>query len=94
MQDQVLDVQLAKDGMDLYFGQKHEAQQFSAFLSTVVPSRSKISRKLVSEDRQNNQHHSQHTMVVEIVPLCKDDLILLNTRAWGGSIQGLCLVSR
>lgn len=33
--------------------------------------RSKTSRKLVSEDRKNNVHRNQWTLVVEIAPLCK-----------------------
>lgn len=35
------------------------AQQFVAFLSSIVPQRSKASRKVVSEDRQNNSHNNQ-----------------------------------
>jgi hypothetical protein len=51
--------------------QQNTATSFVSFLGTVVPIRSKTSRKLVSEDRRNNVHRNQHTMVVEIAPLCK-----------------------
>jgi hypothetical protein len=36
----------------------------------------------------------QHTTVVEIVPLCKDDLVLVPPKALSGAVSGLCLVSR
>lgn len=70
-QQKVLDVEMAKDGLDLYFADKNTAASFVSFLGTVVPTRTKTSRKLVSEDRRNNIHRNQHTIVVEIAPLCK-----------------------
>lgn len=97
LQSRVLDIDLAKDGMDLYFSCKNTASSFVAFLGTVVPTRSKTSRKLVSEDRRNNIHRNQHTMVVEIAPLCKDDLVLLPAKGAGGvggGLQGFVLVAR
>lgn len=97
MQSKVLDIELEKDGMNLYFAEKHAATAFVAFLGTVVPARSKVSRKLISEDRRNNVHRNQHTMVVEIAPLCKDDLVLLPAKGAGGvggGLQGFVLVSR
>jgi len=96
MESKVLDIELAKDGLDLYFTDKNTAVQFLSFLQAVVPMRTKTSRKLVSEDRQNNVHRSQWSMAVEIVPLCKDDLVLLLPGGGGGEggLQGFVLVSR
>ncbi|GAB5030765.1 60s ribosomal export protein [Nannochloropsis oceanica] len=100
MESKVLDIELVKDGLDLYFSDKNTAVQFLSFLQAVVPMRTKTSRKLVSEDRQNNVHRSQWSMAVEIVPLCKDDLVLLlrggggREGGTGGGLQGFVLVSR
>lgn len=99
LQRKVLDVELAKDGMDIYFADKvryppasppdvdrlqhrrlvdqplrtlqNTAVSFVSFLGTIAPLRTRTSRKLVSEDRKNNIHRNQHTLVVEIAPLCK-----------------------
>ncbi|TFJ87036.1 hypothetical protein NSK_001370 [Nannochloropsis salina CCMP1776] len=92
MESKILDMELTRHGMDLYFGDKNTALQFLAFLQTAVPMRSKTTRKLIAEDRQNNVHRSQWSMAVDIVPLCKDDLCLLPPG--GGGVQGLVLVSR
>lgn len=92
MESKILDMELTRHGMDLYFGDKNTALQFLAFLQTAVPMRSKTTRKLIAEDRQNNVHRSQWSMSVDIVPLCKDDLCFLPPG--GGGVQGLVLVSR
>ncbi|EKU21426.1 60s ribosomal export protein, partial [Nannochloropsis gaditana CCMP526] len=59
MESKILDMELTRHGMDLYFGDKNTALQFLAFLQTAVPMRSKTTRKLIAEDRQNNVHRSQ-----------------------------------
>ena len=97
MESKVLDIELVKDGLDLYFSDKNTAVQFLSFLQAVVPMRTKTSRKLVSEDRQNNVHRSQWSMAVEIVPLCKGDLLLLlpgggrKGRRVRGGAAGVCV---
>jgi len=47
------------------------------FLGGVVPTRSKKSEELISMDTKNNTSSYKFTFSVEIVPVCKDDLICL-----------------
>jgi nonsense-mediated mRNA decay protein 3 len=47
------------------------------FLAGVVPTRSKKSEELISMDTKNNTSSYKFTYSVEIVPICKDDLICL-----------------
>jgi nonsense-mediated mRNA decay protein 3 len=47
------------------------------FLAGVVPTRSKKSEELISMDTKSNTSSYKFTFSVEIVPICKDDLICL-----------------
>jgi 60S ribosomal export protein NMD3 len=67
----------AKDGLDFSYQSRAAAAKMVEFLQSVVPSRSKKSEELVSMDTKNNTTNYKFTYSVEIVPICKDDLICL-----------------
>ncbi|OQR81821.1 60S ribosomal export protein nmd3 [Thraustotheca clavata] len=83
-----------KDGMDFYFGEKNSAERFTQFLSQHVPMRSKMARKLVSTDNHNNTANVKLTIVAEIAPLCKDDLVILDKRMANQCGMTIALISR
>ena len=66
-----------RDGMDFYFALKQQGLRFVDFLECHVPCKSKYSRKLVSANLQDGTANYKHNHNVEIVPVCKDDLLLL-----------------
>jgi nonsense-mediated mRNA decay protein 3 len=66
-----------RDGMDFYFKDKNQALRFIEFLTCHVPTKMKYSRKLVSADHSNNTADFKHNYLIEIAPICKDDLVLL-----------------
>jgi nonsense-mediated mRNA decay protein 3 len=66
-----------KDGMDFFFMQRQQAMRFISFLEQHVPLTKQHSRKLVSADHNSNQGNFKENYFVEIVPLCKDDLVVL-----------------
>ena len=66
-----------KDGMDFYFQKKQQAMRFVSFLESHVPTRKSHTRKLISHDSKSNVGNYKDYYLVEIVPLCKDDLIVL-----------------
>jgi nonsense-mediated mRNA decay protein 3 len=66
-----------KDGMDFYFKDRQPAVRFIDFLESHVPLKQKYSRKLVSANHKDNTGDFKHNYLVEIVPVCKDDLISL-----------------
>ena len=66
-----------KDGLDFYFQTRAAATKLVEFLSGIVPTRSKKSEELISTDVKNSTSSYKFTFSVEIVPICKDDLICL-----------------
>lgn len=66
-----------KDGMDFYFQQKQQAVRFVSFLESHVPIKKSHTRKLISHDSKSNVGNYKDYHLVEIVPLCKDDFLVL-----------------
>ena len=91
-----LSIQSFKDGMDFFFTIRNEAVRFSNFLETVVPCKVKMTKKLVSADNHSNVFNHKYTYLVELVPLCKDDLVVLPSSLARnqGDLSPLVLVER
>lgn len=85
-----------RDGMDFYFPDKGKAARFISFLDNVCPIKVKTSKKLISTDDKNNLTNFKYTNIVEICPLCKDDLLYLPTKLSRslGNISRLVMVKR
>ena len=83
-----------KDGMDFYFKDRQPAVRFLDFLSHHVPTKSKYARKLVSADHKGNVGDFKHNYFVEIIPVCKDDLVVIPRilAATLSDVNPLCLV--
>lgn len=63
------------DGLDFYYDHRSHALRFLDFLQTVSPIRFKQSERLISQDAQNNKDAYKFSFSVEIVPICRDDLV-------------------
>lgn len=74
---QCVNIKAEKDGIDFYFGHRNEAKRLTEFLACVVPTRSKTSEQLISADIHSNTFNFKFTYSVEIVPICKDDVVCL-----------------
>ncbi|CEP62611.1 ribosome-binding protein NMD3 LALA0_S05e09494g [Lachancea lanzarotensis] len=72
-----INIQEAKDGLDFFYGQKNHAAKMLDFLNSVVPIRSKKSEELVSQDTHTGSSTYKFSFSVEIVPICRDDLVVL-----------------
>jgi nonsense-mediated mRNA decay protein 3 len=78
---QTTSVKEVPDGIDFYFLHRNHAVKFQEFLTSVVPCRPKsASEKVLSEDLNNNKVNAKYTFSVEIVPICKDDVLCLHPR--------------
>jgi len=66
-----------RDGMDFYFIDKQQGIKFVDFLASHVPTKHKYARKLVSASFTDNTANFKHNHMVTIVPICKDDLLIL-----------------
>ncbi|KAI4888600.1 hypothetical protein NFI96_021752 [Prochilodus magdalenae] len=68
------------EGIDFYYGSKQHAQKMVDFLQCTVPCRSKTSQRLISHDVHSNTYNYKSTFSVEIVPICKDNVVCLSPR--------------
>jgi nonsense-mediated mRNA decay protein 3 len=73
----MLGVETVKNGLDMFFKHKNQAEKVVNFLVTRVPARVKISKKMVSADRKSNTQKYEHAYLVDVAPLAKHDLVLL-----------------
>ena len=74
---ETVSVQEKKDGLDFFYVQRAHAIRMCEFLASVVPVRSTKSEQLISMDEHTRSRNYKITYSVEIVPLCKDDLVCL-----------------
>jgi len=77
LRNTVLKIDSSRHGLDFYFLTIHEAQHFAHFLARLAPLKIKTSSKLVSADAKNNTANVKHTLSCDVVPLCRDDLVLV-----------------
>jgi len=63
--------------LDFYFAKKSTAIKFTEFLSSIVPTKVKTSEQLISRDEQNSVYNYKYTFSVELVPICREDLVYL-----------------
>ncbi|KAF8475627.1 NMD3 family-domain-containing protein [Kalaharituber pfeilii] len=66
-----------KDGLDFFFSQRNHAQKMIDFLTAVAPVKTKKSEELISQDIHTSTKSFKFTFSVELVPICKDDLVCL-----------------
>ena len=96
----VLSLETTRNGFDFYFLKLMDAHSFSSFLSTIYPLKVHKNQKLVSEDSKNNSANIKHTIVCDMVPLNRYDLIICDKRAAkegcsAGRLNGrMCLVNK
>ncbi|POY71731.1 hypothetical protein BMF94_5092 [Rhodotorula taiwanensis] len=72
-----LQVAEVKDGLNFFYATKQHALKMVEFLNSVVPVRTKTSEQLISLDIQNATTNKKESYSVEIVPICKDDLVCM-----------------
>ena len=72
-----LNIKEMTEGIDFYFSNKSHACAFAEFIHTMLPCKVKQSKTLVSHDQKSNLFNYKYTFMIEIAPVCKDDLIFL-----------------
>ncbi|PPQ69215.1 hypothetical protein CVT24_000012 [Panaeolus cyanescens] len=76
-QKDTISIKEVRDGLDFFYSQRSHALKMVEFLSSVAPIKSKSSEQLLSSDTHSNTANFKYTYSVEIVPICKDDLVCL-----------------
>ena len=79
-QKDTISVKEVRDGLDFFYSSRSHALKMVEFLAGVVPIRSKASEQLLSADTHSNTANFKYTYSVEIVPVCKDDLVALPSK--------------
>ena len=69
-----------KNGLDLFYSKRSNSNQLLQFLNHVIPIRSKLSKKLISQDDNSNTYNYKFTIYVEIVPICKYDIVVVDNQ--------------
>ncbi len=72
-----INIKEVKDGLDFFYAQRNHAEKFVDFLNSVAPVRSKKSQELISMDIHTSSKSYKFSFSVELVPICKDDLVAL-----------------
>ncbi|KAK9477356.1 NMD3 family-domain-containing protein [Lipomyces japonicus] len=91
-----ISIQETKDGLDFFYSQKNHALKMLDFLAAVSPIRHKKSEELISMDTHTSVRSYKFTFSVELVPICKDDLVCLPKKIarQHGNIAQLTLCNR
>ncbi|KAI0703493.1 NMD3-domain-containing protein [Cytidiella melzeri] len=76
-QKDTISVKEVRDGLDFFYSSRSHAIKMVEFLQSVVPIRSKASEQLLSSDTHSNTANFKYTYSVEIIPICKDDLVCI-----------------
>lgn len=77
------------DGLDFFFQSRSHAIKFVDFLQAVTPCRYTTSEQLISLDTHSGHSTFKFTFSLEVVPVCKDDLVFFPSRT-AKSLGGLC----
>jgi len=72
-----ISIRETKDGLDFFYAARNHAVKMVDFLSAVTPVRSQKSSELISQDIHTSTKSYKFTYSIEIVPICKDDLLCL-----------------
>ncbi|KAI9780228.1 MAG: ribosome-binding protein [Geoglossum umbratile] len=72
-----INIREVKDGLDFFYAQRNHADKFVDFLGSVAPVRSKKSQELISHDIHTSTKSYKFSFSVELVPICKDDIVCL-----------------
>ena len=77
MEQNTIGIKSQPDGLDFYYGSRSHGLKMVDFLQNVVPVRARHDKQLVSHNANDNTYNYQYTFMVEIVPICKEDIVCL-----------------
>lgn len=73
--ERVVSMKETREGLDFNFAQRSHAQRFADFVCSCVPTSVKNSKQLQSHDASSNTYNYKYTMMLELCPICVDDLV-------------------
>jgi nonsense-mediated mRNA decay protein 3 len=79
----MISITICKEGLDLFFKARNQAERVVSFISSHMPIKVKKSQKLISRDLKSNFSRYELTYHLEIAPLCKGDLVITSKELTG-----------
>jgi len=82
-------------GLDFFFRERSHAKSLISFIHSCVPMRNSQARQLATHDSHSNNYSFKYTFLVEIVPICKHDFVVMPQKlaASLGSMSNAALVT-
>ncbi|GFQ75666.1 60S ribosomal export protein NMD3 [Trichonephila clavata] len=77
MHSNCINIKAIHAGVDFFFTKKDDARKMVDFFMSVVPCKYTTAQQLISHDTHSNTFDYKHTFSVEIVPICRDDVVCL-----------------
>jgi len=65
------------EGLDFFFATESNAKTLVNFFQSMIPMRYQHSKKLISHDVHSNTYNYKYSYSVEVVPVCKDNVVCL-----------------
>jgi len=92
--ERALTIREQPEGMDFFYLQQNQARPLVQFMQANFACRVKDSKKLITQDDHNNTKKYKYTTLIELVPLSKNDLVVLSPKvaATYGGVNPLMLV--
>ena len=66
------------DGVDFFFSCQQHGKRMLDFLGACAPTRSQKSERLISADVHTSTYNFKYSLAIEIVPICRGDVVCLN----------------
>jgi nonsense-mediated mRNA decay protein 3 len=94
MQKDCLAITQVQGGINFQYDERNKAQELSEFIKDNLSCRTKMTQQLISHNEQNSEYNYKYTYIVELAPVCRDDLVMLpkNVQREYGGIGPLVLV--
>jgi len=89
--DKAMNVDESPSGIDVFFAKHDHAVKFADAIAAIVPmGKRKESKQLTGVDLQNNDFRFRFTLQIDIVPICRHDLIVLPPQLRSQLFGGRC----
>ena len=84
------------EGLDFFFSTESKGKALVEFLQAMIPVKYGHSKKLISHDVNSNTYNYKYTFSVEVVPVCKDNVVCLPRQSAHqlGGIGQICVVHK
>lgn len=69
----------SKDGLDFFYSSPNHALNMISFFTSVAPIKYKRAEELISTDTHTSVKNYKFSYSVELVPICRDDLVVIPT---------------